>query len=269
MIYGILSVFSGVQLWAKKSSIHRNLLPVWLSIFVGLPVQLLLQQNDLAMVLGVSINVLMSISLAELGSFICKSPRYSKWMLWLFGISLPLSALFYSRGMSFTWVSFPPVVTLLLPLSYFVFTAIRDSWATLSFSKRGYVIASALLVIHHLDFIIFRKNPVVAPFGYMLAVALTLVLALFALSIVNEITDTPIFNPEALLRHPLVTVLSPREKEVLIELVTTSHSNTEIGAALFISVSTVKKHIGQIFNKTGAKSRQDLIWQLTQSVTEF
>ena len=52
--------------------------------------------------------------------------------------------------------------------------------------------------------------------------------------------------------------LSPRELETL-ELLSKGYSNKAIGDELFISLSTVKKHVSNIFDKTGTKSRMELI----------
>ena len=51
--------------------------------------------------------------------------------------------------------------------------------------------------------------------------------------------------------------ISTREKEI-IELIISGHSNPEIAEKLFISNSTVKKHINKIFKKINIQSR----WQL-------
>jgi DNA-binding CsgD family transcriptional regulator len=49
-------------------------------------------------------------------------------------------------------------------------------------------------------------------------------------------------------------VLTPREWEVL-ELVAAGLSNAEIAARLFTSVSTIRKHMEHIFDRTGVRSR--------------
>ena len=52
--------------------------------------------------------------------------------------------------------------------------------------------------------------------------------------------------------------LSSREKEVL-RLVLAERSNAEIAEALFVSESTIKYHVHNLLQKTGCKSRQELI----------
>ena len=52
--------------------------------------------------------------------------------------------------------------------------------------------------------------------------------------------------------------LTGRELDVLREYVS-GKSRTEIGEALFISESTVKNHISNIFSKLGVKSKKELL----------
>ncbi len=52
--------------------------------------------------------------------------------------------------------------------------------------------------------------------------------------------------------------LTPREDEVLV-LIGNGLSNTEIAAALFVSVATVKTHINAIFAKLGVRDRAQAI----------
>lgn len=52
--------------------------------------------------------------------------------------------------------------------------------------------------------------------------------------------------------------LSTREKEVL-RLVLAEQSNTQIAEALFVSESTIKYHVHNLLQKTGCKSRQELV----------
>lgn len=59
---------------------------------------------------------------------------------------------------------------------------------------------------------------------------------------------------------PRMTTLRPtrgiteREREI-INLIGEGHSNGSIGVLLSISVETVKRHVSNIFNKTGCESR--------------
>ena len=52
-------------------------------------------------------------------------------------------------------------------------------------------------------------------------------------------------------------VLSPRESEVA-ELIRQGLTNKQIAARLYVSISTVKMTISNIFDKTGVKSRAQL-----------
>lgn len=53
-------------------------------------------------------------------------------------------------------------------------------------------------------------------------------------------------------------LLSSREKDVLAELID-GRTNFEIGEKLSVSLSTVKKHVYNIFNKIGVNSRSQLL----------
>jgi DNA-binding NarL/FixJ family response regulator len=67
------------------------------------------------------------------------------------------------------------------------------------------------------------------------------------------------------LRH--VKTLDPltgREEEVLV-LILSGKSNREIAQALFISESTVKTHVGNIFSKYDVGSRAELISTLLKN----
>jgi DNA-binding NarL/FixJ family response regulator len=55
-------------------------------------------------------------------------------------------------------------------------------------------------------------------------------------------------------RHPGLDLLTDREQEVLM-LVARGRSNAEIGTELFVSVQTVKTHVGRILAKLGVRDR--------------
>ena len=56
---------------------------------------------------------------------------------------------------------------------------------------------------------------------------------------------------------PKPSTLSEQEQRVL-ELILSNRSNKEIAAELFISLSTVKTHINNLYKKLGVNSREDL-----------
>ena len=63
--------------------------------------------------------------------------------------------------------------------------------------------------------------------------------------------------PSARNRTRLRRSLTPAEQAVA-RLVATGHSNRQTAAELYISVKTVKSHLGHIFAKLGIRSRTDL-----------
>ncbi|MBO5055344.1 MAG: response regulator transcription factor [Lachnospiraceae bacterium] len=56
---------------------------------------------------------------------------------------------------------------------------------------------------------------------------------------------------------PDLSVLTKRERQIA-ELIKRGLTNREIGEELFISETTVKKHVSNIFEKLGIGSRRDL-----------
>jgi DNA-binding CsgD family transcriptional regulator len=55
--------------------------------------------------------------------------------------------------------------------------------------------------------------------------------------------------------------LSPREEEVL-GLLVRGRTNREISRSLFISEHTVQRHVSNIFEKVGVRSRKNLLKRL-------
>lgn len=68
------------------------------------------------------------------------------------------------------------------------------------------------------------------------------------------LTTTPAEGRGELAPQPLVEPLSQRELEVL-RMVATGASNQEIAGRLFVALTTVKKHVGNIFGKLEATNR--------------
>ncbi|AFB71665.1 response regulator transcription factor [Corynebacterium pseudotuberculosis] len=56
------------------------------------------------------------------------------------------------------------------------------------------------------------------------------------------------------INEDLIEPLTPRELEIL-ELIAMGKSNAEIAAELFISLPTVKTHVGRVLTKTGSRDR--------------
>ncbi|MBB5789846.1 response regulator [Jiangella mangrovi] len=83
--------------------------------------------------------------------------------------------------------------------------------------------------------------------------------SLFAPSILTRLVEHYLERPAGPERdRPRLDVLTERETEVLA-LVASGLSNDEIAAALFISVKTVKTHIGHLLAKLAARDRAQLV----------
>jgi DNA-binding CsgD family transcriptional regulator len=71
---------------------------------------------------------------------------------------------------------------------------------------------------------------------------------------------------DAELRRRSIPRLTGREWEVL-QLAAQGHSNADIARLLFVSVSTVRKHMEHIFDQTGVRSRSKAIALMTPRLT--
>ena len=65
-------------------------------------------------------------------------------------------------------------------------------------------------------------------------------------------------HPSSLSPQPLVEPLSQRELEVL-HLIAQGLSNREISERLFLALSTVKRHNGNIYGKLGVQRRTEAV----------
>jgi DNA-binding NarL/FixJ family response regulator len=82
--------------------------------------------------------------------------------------------------------------------------------------------------------------------------------ALIAPSVTRRLIEEFVARPEPARQPPSIDGITERESEVLM-LVGRGLSNTEIAAALFISVATAKAHIARLFTKLGARDRVQLV----------
>jgi DNA-binding NarL/FixJ family response regulator len=74
-------------------------------------------------------------------------------------------------------------------------------------------------------------------------------------SFVERRPETPLVEPSA---HPLLSELTPREREVLLE-VARGLSNAEIAGTLVLSEATVKTHVGRILAKLSLRDRVQIV----------
>lgn len=81
--------------------------------------------------------------------------------------------------------------------------------------------------------------------------------ALIAPSVTARLLATFAHRGDATPPTQPVVPLTEREEEVLL-LVARGRTNAEIGTDLFISVSTVKTHLGSLMNKLGARNRVEI-----------
>lgn len=102
----------------------------------------------------------------------------------------------------------------------------------------------------------------------MIAVFFTILGIWVATQLVKPVTQTIIVEKEVIITQPGETVineaemkkldLSSREYEVL-QLLAKGYSNAEIAGSLFLSVSTIKTHVSNLFLKMDVKSRTQAI----------
>lgn len=74
--------------------------------------------------------------------------------------------------------------------------------------------------------------------------------------LIAEFTRRP--RPAACLPRDALAQLTDRERDVL-EQVAAGKSNTEIAAGLYLSVATVKTHVGRLLDKLGCRDRVQLV----------
>ena len=94
-------------------------------------------------------------------------------------------------------------------------------------------------------------------YGFI-AMGLVLLVAVFVFIMNGKMSESKPSTAEAGSMADLEKILSDRELEVM-NLYLTEKSRKEVADQLFISESTVKKHIANVYSKLGVKTRQELV----------
>ncbi|GAA3235306.1 response regulator transcription factor [Actinocorallia longicatena] len=82
--------------------------------------------------------------------------------------------------------------------------------------------------------------------------------ALLAPAVTRRIISRFTARPARTRRPVVLAPLTDREREIL-ELIARGRSNAELGAELFLSVSTIKTHVSSLLSKLGARDRAQLV----------
>jgi DNA-binding CsgD family transcriptional regulator len=106
--------------------------------------------------------------------------------------------------------------------------------------------------------VMFTGAPLVALAGVVFALVIALFLVLYQKLYAPAVIPAEVMEQQRLAEYARRFGLSAREKDIL-SLIVKGMSNAEIANALYITESTVKFHVGNIFKKTGKGSRLELI----------
>lgn len=132
----------------------------------------------------------------------------------------------------------------------------------------GLAIAFILLFIQFSKYQLFTKYISFEVFVGLLALMFTVIGVWFGLKLTKPkvVLTTPSSNGDAVIGNQLINYgLSKRETEIL-EQINLGKSNQEIADELFISVSTVKSHVSNLFSKLDVKNRVQAIQKAKEIV---
>lgn len=123
----------------------------------------------------------------------------------------------------------------------------------------GFVIALILLVIQVFQYQLFAKYISFEVFIGLLALVFTVIGVWFGIRLTSPKTTSEIVAAEFAFGDQLVLYgLSKRESEIL-EQINLGKSNQEIADELYISLSTVKSHVSNLYSKLDVKNRVQAI----------
>ncbi|HML88450.1 MAG TPA: helix-turn-helix transcriptional regulator [Methylomusa anaerophila] len=109
------------------------------------------------------------------------------------------------------------------------------------------------------------NNPLISHSGMLHFLSGTLVFSCLRLGKAEKTCYYIIFDYISLLENELTNeiALTPREREI-VQIMAMGKTNKEISKILCIGLETVKSHIRNLFAKTGATSRVELIGKVLQ-----
>ncbi|WP_126974181.1 helix-turn-helix transcriptional regulator [Gynurincola endophyticus] len=132
----------------------------------------------------------------------------------------------------------------------------------------GFTLAILVLLLKWLQWKFVITDITVEVYAALIAVFFTLLGVWIATQLIKPKVETIVVEKEIYVPAPSeLTVntkeleklnLSTREYEVL-QLLVIGHSNADIAAALYLSLSTIKTHVSNIFLKMDVKSRTQAI----------
>jgi DNA-binding CsgD family transcriptional regulator len=132
----------------------------------------------------------------------------------------------------------------------------------------GFTLAILVLLLKWLQWKFVITDITVEVYAGLIAVFFTLLGVWIATQLIKPRVETIVVEKEIYVTAPSeLTVntkeleklkLSTREYEVL-QLLVIGHSNADIAAALYLSLSTIKTHVSNIFLKMDVKSRTQAI----------
>jgi signal transduction histidine kinase len=190
-IYGAILVLNIViSLLQRRQSgdnpATRAQLVLWTTAVVICVVQGLFQRLDAWVLLMAPPVLISNFALARLGEAFLgvrlpEPRRYLPWLAILAAVSLVL----FQLDVPFTLAMYPAVIASEAPIAPLIVRGLRK-WSGLRFAERGFLVTTAALSLHGLDFPLLRPISSVALFGFALGFSLVIVLSILIPMLINE-----------------------------------------------------------------------------------